>query len=125
MLEILISSSVLILVVALLRLVLRDKISARLQYALWLLVLVRLLVPVSFFHSPVSVAEAAAPVTEISPRLHPKGWHTNSAMQIANTVMQIAAFRLSRGISSISFSMGAGSSGKSNHFFCRSYRKNQ
>ena len=64
MLEILISSSVLILVVALLRLVLRDKISARLQYALWLLVLVRLLVPVSFFHSPVSVAEAAAPVTE-------------------------------------------------------------
>ena len=64
MLEILISSSVLILVLAILRLVLRDKISARLQYALWLLVLVRLLVPVSFFHSPVSVAEAAAPVTE-------------------------------------------------------------
>ena len=64
MLEILISSSVLILVLAILRLALRDKISARLQYALWLLVLVRLLVPVSFFHSPVSVAEAAAPVTE-------------------------------------------------------------
>lgn len=42
MLEILISSSVLILVLALLRLVLRDKVSARLQYALWLLVLVRL-----------------------------------------------------------------------------------
>ena len=64
MLEILISSSVLILVLAILRLALRDKISARLQYALWLLVLVRLLVPVSFFHSPVSVAEAAAPMTE-------------------------------------------------------------
>ena len=64
MLEILISSSVLILVLAILRIVLRDKISARLQYALWLLVLVRLLVPVSFFHSPVSVAEVAAPVTE-------------------------------------------------------------
>ena len=61
MLEVLISSSVLILVLAILRLVLRDRISARLQYALWLLVLVRLLVPVSFFHSPVSVAEAAAP----------------------------------------------------------------
>ncbi len=61
MLEILISSSALILVLAILRLVLRDKISARLQYALWLLVLARLLVPVSFFHSPVSVAEAAAP----------------------------------------------------------------
>ena len=63
MLEILISSSVLILVLAILRLALRERISARLQYALWLLVLVRLLVPVSFFHSPVSVAEAAAPVT--------------------------------------------------------------
>ena len=61
MLEILISSSVLIMVLAILRLILRDKISARLQYALWFLVLVRLLVPVSFFHSPVSVAEAAAP----------------------------------------------------------------
>lgn len=61
MLEILISSSVLIVVLALLRLVLRDRISARLQYALWLLALVRLLVPVSLFHSPVSVAEVAAP----------------------------------------------------------------
>ena len=64
MLEILISSSVLILVLAILRLVLRDRISARLQYALWLVVLVRLLVPVSFFRSPVSVAEAVRPVTE-------------------------------------------------------------
>ena len=64
MLEILISSSVLILVLAILRLVLRNKISARLQYALWLLVLVRLLVPVSFFHSSVSVTEAVWPVTD-------------------------------------------------------------
>ncbi len=64
MVEILISSSVLILVLAILRLVLRGRIPARLQYALWLLVLIRLLVPVSFFRSPISVAEAAAPVTE-------------------------------------------------------------
>ena len=64
MLEIMISSSVLIAVLAVLRLVLRGRISARLQYALWLLVLVRLLVPVSFFHSPVSVTEAVTPVTE-------------------------------------------------------------
>lgn len=61
MLEILISSSVLILALAILRLALRGRISARLQYALWLLVALRLLVPVSLFHSPVSVAEAAAP----------------------------------------------------------------
>lgn len=47
MLEILISSSVLILVLVMLRLALRGRISARLQYALWLLVLVRLLVPAS------------------------------------------------------------------------------
>ena len=47
MVEVLISSSVLILVLAILRLVLRDKISARLQYALWLLVAVRLVLPFS------------------------------------------------------------------------------
>ena len=68
MLEILISSSVLIAVLAILRLALRGRISARLQYALWLLVLVRLLVPVSFFHSPVSAAQAAAPVAEVIER---------------------------------------------------------
>ena len=60
--EIIISSSVLILVVVLLRFLLKGRISARLQYALWLTVLVRLLLPVSLFHSPLSVAEAAAPV---------------------------------------------------------------
>ena len=43
-----VSSSVLILVVIALRYVLRGKLSLRMQYALWLLVLVRLLVPVSF-----------------------------------------------------------------------------
>ena len=69
MVEILISSSVLILVLAIVRLALKDKISARLQYALWLLVAVRLLVPVSFFHSPVSVAFAAAPMVEQAARL--------------------------------------------------------
>ncbi|MBR4578947.1 MAG: hypothetical protein IKO22_04990 [Oscillospiraceae bacterium] len=63
MLEIIISSSVLILVIVLLRFLLKGKISARLQYALWLTVLVRLLLPVSLFPSPLSVAEAAAPVT--------------------------------------------------------------
>ncbi|WP_294517857.1 M56 family metallopeptidase [uncultured Pseudoflavonifractor sp.] len=64
MTEILVTSSVLIVVIALLRLVLRGKISQRVQYALWLLVAVRLLVPVSLVSSPVSVMNAVEPVTE-------------------------------------------------------------
>ena len=64
MTEILVTSSVLIVVIALLRLVLRGKISQRVQYALWLLVAVRLLVPVSFVGSPVSVMNAVEPVAE-------------------------------------------------------------
>ena len=55
MAEWIISSSVLILAVVLLRRVLRGKLSPRLQYALWALVLVRLLVPVSFGAAEVSV----------------------------------------------------------------------
>ena len=47
MMQWIVSSSVLILVVIALRYVLRGKLSLRMQYALWLLVLVRLLVPVS------------------------------------------------------------------------------
>ena len=54
-LEVLISSSVLILALALLRILLRGKISPRLQFALWLLVAVRLLVPVSIGQSAASV----------------------------------------------------------------------
>ena len=45
--EILLTSSALILAILLLRLVFRNRISRRAQYALWLLVLARLLVPVS------------------------------------------------------------------------------
>lgn len=55
MAEWIISSSVLILVVIGLRAVLKGKISLRLQYALWALVLLRLLVPVSFGSSNLSV----------------------------------------------------------------------
>lgn len=62
MLEMLIGSSVLIALLVILRLVLRGRIRARLQYALWALVALRLLVPVSLFSAPVSVAELTAPV---------------------------------------------------------------
>ncbi|MED5018739.1 M56 family metallopeptidase [Paenibacillus chibensis] len=43
---------------------LRRRIGARLRYALWLIVLVRLVVPV-FPHSPVSLFNAIPTVTEI------------------------------------------------------------
>lgn len=55
MLEWIISSSVLIVVVIALRFVLKGKLSLRLQYALWALVLVRLLIPFSFGSSSISV----------------------------------------------------------------------
>ena len=51
-----VSSCALVLVLLLLRRLLRGKISPRLQYALWALVLVRLLLPVSLGSSAVSVA---------------------------------------------------------------------
>ena len=56
MLQWIISSCVLIAVVLLLRLVLKGRISLRLQYALWALVLVRLLLPVSIGSSSISVS---------------------------------------------------------------------
>ncbi|MBO5079044.1 MAG: hypothetical protein J6B67_05110 [Oscillospiraceae bacterium] len=55
MLEWMISSSVLIVVICLLRFILKGKLSLRLQYALWAIVLVRLLIPFSFGHSSISV----------------------------------------------------------------------
>ncbi len=53
--EWIVSSSVLIAVIVLLRHLLKGRLSLRLQYALWALVLVRLLVPVSFGSSSISV----------------------------------------------------------------------
>ena len=49
------TSSLLILIVLLLRTLLKGRISPRIQYALWALVLLRLLIPGTFFHSSVSV----------------------------------------------------------------------
>ena len=51
-----VTSCVLILAVLGLRLVLKGRISLRLQYALWLLVAVRLLVPITFGESSISAA---------------------------------------------------------------------
>ena len=65
--EILLASSVLISVLALLRLLLRKHVSARLQYALWLLVVLRLMLPLQFGSLPfsvVSLAESTGPEIE-------------------------------------------------------------
>ena len=55
MIEILITSSVLIVLLLILRRALRGRIPMSLQYGLWLLVALRLLIPGSLFSSPVSV----------------------------------------------------------------------
>ena len=56
LLEWIVSASVLTAAVLLLRLVFRRRVSQRLQYLLWLPVLVRLLLPVPLFHSRISVS---------------------------------------------------------------------
>lgn len=63
--EIILTSSVLITVIALLRQLLRGRISPRLQYALWLLVALRLLLPGTLFTVPVSVTGAADELTAV------------------------------------------------------------
>ena len=68
MTEVLVSSTVLILALAALRLLLRGRIDPRLQYALWLLAALRLL-PVPLVSSPVSVMNAAADVPAAVQRL--------------------------------------------------------
>ncbi|MBR7056572.1 MAG: M56 family metallopeptidase [Oscillospiraceae bacterium] len=62
--EILITSSALILAVLLLRRLFRSSISRRVQYAIWLLVLLRLLLPVQLPAAGYSVLSAAQPLQE-------------------------------------------------------------
>ena len=53
--EWIITSSVLILIILSLRYLLKGKISLRLQYGLWVLVLLRLIIPINFWQSRASV----------------------------------------------------------------------
>ena len=68
MIEWIVSSSMLILLVLAVRSLAKSRLSCRARYALWLLVLVRLLVPVQLFTASWGVAEAELPerVTEQS-----------------------------------------------------------
>ena len=60
--EIILTSSSLILIIAALRRVFRGKITPSLQYALWLLVALRLLIPGTLFSAPVSIVGLAEDV---------------------------------------------------------------
>lgn len=62
--EILLTSSALILALLVLRQVFRNRISRRAQYALWLLVLARLLIPVSLPGAEFSLLTAVEPVSQ-------------------------------------------------------------
>ena len=59
MIEWIVTSSALILLVLLLRVLIKSRVSPRLRYALWGLVLLRLVIPVSLWESPASVLRAA------------------------------------------------------------------
>ena len=61
-----VSSSILILVIILLRYLFKGKISLRLQYGLWLLVVVRLLIPFNFGTSGLSIENLTYRVIEQS-----------------------------------------------------------
>lgn len=67
--EILITSTVLIAVILLLRLILRKRVSKRLIYATWLLVALRLLIPVQFGQFQYSVTTAVERIEQQSPLL--------------------------------------------------------
>ena len=62
--EWILTSCVLILVVTAARFIFRGRVSLRLQYALWGIVMARLLIPVSFGSSPVSAANIPAAVVD-------------------------------------------------------------
>lgn len=71
--ETIISSAVLILVICILRRLLAERASARLRYALWGLVLLRLLIPVSVAASPISIMSVYER-SELSDALVPVEW---------------------------------------------------
>ena len=62
MIDWILSYSLLILVVIGTRAIFKDKISQRLRYALWVLVLIRLLIPVTVGHSVISTANLSASI---------------------------------------------------------------
>ncbi|MBQ8280449.1 MAG: M56 family metallopeptidase [Roseburia sp.] len=79
-----VSSSILILVIILLRYLFKGKISLRLQYGLWLLVVVRLLVPFNFGTSSLSIENLTESALE-QPQIQ-------SAIQASEQVIPITGY---------------------------------
>ncbi len=100
MIEWIVTSSALILLVLLLRVLIKDRVSPRLRYALWGLALLRLVIPVSLWESPVSVmtpvaAQGAYQAVEKIPRYvrdRPDGWvdigHENGYTSIPGEIAE-------------------------------------
>lgn len=76
MTEEIITSSILILAVIFIRILLGDHISQRLKYALWLLVLIKLLVPVPSINSNTSVMNYIEPVPQHIEKIQSTEIHT-------------------------------------------------
>ena len=70
MIETVVSSSVLILAVIAVRFIFRTKMSSRLRYALWSLVLLRLLLPFSLIQSGISVMNAVPEANSVNQPLY-------------------------------------------------------
>lgn len=80
--EILITSTVLILAILLIRWILRKRVSKRLIYATWLLVAIRLLIPFQFGQSDFSVVAVAERLEQ----------HSESIQQFEQTLQQPVSF---------------------------------
>ena len=96
-------SSVLILALLILRRAFREKISRRVQYALWALVLVRLLTPVSLPPLDISVLTMAEPAREtIAARLEaPEGRGSRCRAWVsswASTWRRLSSLRMAAGV---------------------------
>jgi beta-lactamase regulating signal transducer with metallopeptidase domain len=107
MLEWVISSAVLTALVIALRFILKGKISLRLQYALWALVLLRLLVPLSFGSTELSIANITQKAAETEtaktlstltqlelPRMTYSGAYSEVAKEYAEKGIDIAAMSI-------------------------------
>lgn len=86
--EILITSSILILTVILLRLLFRNKVSRRLIYGAWLLVALRLLIPFQFGNLSFSILAQAEPVTNAITEITQKPVSGPDREQIYSSALQ-------------------------------------
>lgn len=99
--EILLTSSVLILVLSAARLLLRGKVSRRWQYAMWLLVALRLLIPVQFGQLRFSMVSLSQQLEQNVPQVHQQVQQMeqvlqqpvagNTQQEIYDTLLQQAA----------------------------------